>query len=67
MEVIVSDIPSSDGADLTIHSHGKYYAVKAKGRHSRWNLNAFQLLNILFRMTVTDAPRTGVPSITIAK
>ncbi len=66
MEIIISDIPSSDGAGLSIRSHGKYYSVKAKGAHSRWNLNAFQLLNILFRMTVTDAPQTQIP-ITISK
>ena len=67
MDIIASDIPSSKGMDLTIRSHGKYYSVNATGPSKRWNLNAFQLLNILFRMTVTDAPRTGVPSITIAK
>jgi hypothetical protein len=67
MEIIASDIPSSNGTDLSIRSHGKYYSVKATGPSKRWNLNAFQLLNILFRMTVTDAPQTGVPSITISK
>jgi hypothetical protein len=67
MEIIVSDIPSSKGADLSIRSHGKYYAVNTEGSSSRWNLNAFQLLNILFRMTVNDAPLVGVPSITISK
>ena len=67
MEIIASDIPSSKGTDLSIRSHGKYYSVKATGPSKRWNLNAFQLLNILFRMTITDAPQTGVPSITISK
>ena len=67
MEIITSDIPSSNGASLTMRSHGKYYSVKAKGPSQRWNLNAFQLLNILFQMTVTEASQAGVPSITIAK
>lgn len=66
MELIVSDTLPPD-LDLSISSHGKYYAVNAKGPYSHWNLNAFQLLYILFRMTVTDAPLFGVPSITIAK
>ena len=34
---------------------------------ARWNREAFQLLYLLFQMTVTDVPRVGVPSITIAK
>ena len=34
---------------------------------ARWNRSAFQLLYLLFQMTVTDLPRSGVPSITIAK
>jgi hypothetical protein len=66
MELIVSDTLPPD-LDLSINSHGKYYAVNSKGPYAHWNLNAFQLLYILFRMTVTDAPLLGGPSITIAK
>ena len=66
MELIVSDTSPPD-VDMSISSHGKYYAVNSNGPYSHWNLNAFQLLSILFRMTVTDAPPFGVPSITIAK
>ena len=55
-----------DGINLFTHSHGKYYAVDTTGPHSHWNLNAFQLLYILFRLTVTDAKSLGLP-ITIAK
>lgn len=66
MELIVSDTLPPE-LDLYISSHGKYYAVNSKGPNSHWNLNAFQLLYILFRMTVTDAPLFGGPSITIAK
>jgi hypothetical protein len=52
---------------LTARSQGKYYAVDTIGPNAHWNMNAFQLLYILFRMTVTDATPIGVPSITIAK
>ena len=53
--------------DLSIKSHGKYYAVNTTGPSARWNREAFQLLYLLFQMTVTEVPRVGVPSITIAK
>jgi hypothetical protein len=48
-------------------SHGQYYAVNTTGPQARWNREAFKLLSQLFQMTVTEVPRTGVPSITIAK
>ena len=66
MELLLSDGSPSD-ADLSIKSHGKYYAVNTRGPLARWNREAFQLLYLLFQMTVTDMPRVGVPSITIAK
>jgi hypothetical protein len=66
MELLLSDGAPS-GADLSIQSHGKYYAVNATGPMARWNREAFQLLYLLFQMTVTEVPRVGVPSITIAK
>jgi hypothetical protein len=66
MELVVSDSPRS-GADLSIFSYGQYYAVNTEGPLARWNRDAFQLLSALFQVTVTDMPRTGVPSITIAK
>lgn len=53
--------------DLAVKSHGRYYAINAAGPQARWNREAFKLLSQLFQMTVTDVPRTGVPSITIAK
>ncbi|HRC43781.1 MAG TPA: hypothetical protein PLT27_07010 [Nitrospira sp.] len=53
--------------DLAVKSHGRYYAINATGPQARWNREAFKLLSQLFQMTVTDVPRTGVPSITIAK
>lgn len=66
MGLIVSDSQSSE-ADLSIHSHGRYYAVGTVGPLARWNRDAFQMLYLLFQMTITDMPRHGVPSITIAK
>ena len=66
MGLVVSDSPLSE-ADLSIPSHGRYYALNTTGPLARWNRDAFQLLSLLFQMTVTDMPRTGVPGITIAK
>jgi hypothetical protein len=66
MELVLSDGKPS-GADLSIQSHGKYYALNTAGPLARWNHEAFQLLYRLLQMTVTDVPRVGVPSITIAK
>ena len=54
-------------ADLAIQSHGTYYAIRTDGPLARWNRDAFQLLYLLFQMTVTELSRLGVPSITIAK
>jgi hypothetical protein len=66
LDLVVSETPLKN-VGLSIRSHGKYYAVNAEGPLAHWNLNAFQLLNILFRMTVTDAPLFSPPGITIAK
>ncbi|WP_231623575.1 hypothetical protein [Nitrosospira briensis] len=66
MELVVSD-SDPDKADLSIYSHGRYYAVNTVGPLANWNRDAFQMLYLLFQMTVTDLPRVGVPSITIAK
>ncbi|UJP06501.1 MAG: hypothetical protein LZF61_06495 [Nitrosomonas sp.] len=66
MEFLVSHTAPSD-ADFSIRWNNRYYAVDTAGSHARWNRDAFQLLFLLFQMTVTDLPRLGVPSITIAK
>jgi hypothetical protein len=66
MELLLSDGAPS-GADLSIKSNGKYYAVNTTGPLARWNREAFQMLYLLFQMTVSEVPRVGVPSITIAK
>jgi hypothetical protein len=41
--------------------------VNTTGPLARWNREGFQLLYLLFQMTVSEVPRVGVPSITIAK
>ena len=66
LEFTVTDFAPS-GADFSIRWNGRHYAVDTQGPHARWNRDAFQLLFLLFQMTVTDLPRVGVPSITIAK
>ncbi|HET7058712.1 MAG TPA: hypothetical protein VFI05_08260, partial [Nitrospiraceae bacterium] len=66
MDLIVSPSAPS-GLDLAMKSHGNYYAVNTTGPQARWNREAFKLLSQLFQMTVTEVPRAGVPSITIAK
>ena len=66
MELVLSDAPPS-GADLTIPFYGKYYAVNTTGPLARWIREAFQLLYLLFQMTVSEVPRVGIPTIAIAK
>jgi len=66
MEFVVSNVPPAN-ADFSIRWNNRYYAINTIGSHARWNRDAFQLLFLLFQMTVTDLPRIGVPSITIAK
>lgn len=66
MALLVTDTPPPN-TGLSIRSHGSHYAVDARGQHARWNRNAFQMLYLLFQMTVTDLPRTSTPGITIAK
>ncbi|MBS0170843.1 MAG: hypothetical protein JSR62_10860 [Nitrospira sp.] len=66
MELLVSD-RAPEASDLSIRSHGRYYAVNGEGPLGRWNREAFKLLTQLFQMTVTEIPRSGVPGITIAK
>ncbi len=66
MDLLLSDSAPSE-ADLSIQSHGKYYSVNTTGPLARWNREAFQMLYLLFQMTVSEVPRVGVPSITIAK
>lgn len=66
MQLLVSNSLFSE-SDLSVYSNGNCYAVNTEGPHARWNRDAFQMLYLLFQMTITEVPRQGVPSITIAK
>jgi hypothetical protein len=66
MDIVVSDSPPSE-SDLSIRLHNQYYTVNTAGSLARWNRDGFQMLYLLFQMTISDIPRVGVPSITIAK
>ncbi len=45
---------------------GRYYSIKPEQGY-QWNKKAFVLLAQIFQMTISEVPRVGVPSITIAK
>jgi len=66
MELVLANSAPPE-ADQSIKFHGKHYAVKTTGPLARWNRKGFQLLYLLFQMTMSEVPRVGVPSITIAK
>lgn len=66
MELVLSKSSPAE-ADLSVLTHGEYYAVKTDGPLARWNRLVFQLLYLLFQMTVSEVPKAGIPSITIAK
>jgi hypothetical protein len=61
MELLLSDGAPS-GADLSIQSHGKYYAVNTTGPLARWNREAFQMLYLLFQMTVSRCRASESPA-----
>ena len=66
MDIVVSDSSPPD-SDLSIRLHSQYYTGNTTGPLARWNRDGFQMLYLLFQMTISDIPRVGVPSITIAK
>ncbi|GJL54866.1 MAG: hypothetical protein NPIRA02_19980 [Nitrospirales bacterium] len=65
LTILESDLPFDD-AELYVNYRGEYYGIR-DDPHDTWNREAFRLLYQLFQMTVTDVPRIGTPSITIAK
>ncbi|SFN06236.1 hypothetical protein [Nitrosomonas communis] len=65
MEVLVSNKPILN-TELSAHLNGQHYAINTNGSDAHWNQNAFQMLYILFRLTVTEAKSLALP-ITIAK
>lgn len=66
LEIVASEAPPLD-ADRSIYTHGKFYSVRNDGPQARWNRLAFQLMYLLYQMTITEMPRTGAPFITISK
>ncbi len=66
LEVLATEAPPI-GVDRSIRTHGKFYWVNSDGPQGRWNRLAFQLLYMLYQMTITEVPRTGAPFITISK
>ena len=63
---IIETASKPPNAKLSINHEGHHYSL-ADDAYGSWNQEAFRLLYQLFQMTVTDAPRGNVPSITIAK
>jgi hypothetical protein len=66
LEIVASEVPPLD-ADRSVRTHGKFYSVRNDGPQARWNRLAFQLMYLLYQMTITEMPRQGAPFITIAK
>ncbi len=63
---IIESSSQLPNAQLSVTHEGKFYSIADVEKRS-WNQEAFRLLYQLFQMTVTDAPRGNIPSITIAK
>ena len=57
---------SPDSDDISVEYRGKHYAL-ASDTGYQWNREGFALLHQMFQMTVTELPRSGIPSLTIAK
>jgi hypothetical protein len=65
MELRRSRVPMLDAA-VSASTGGEYFALKPDSGYP-WNQAAFQLLTVLFQMTVVDLPKFNTPAITIAK
>lgn len=65
INVIESDTSPTEPA-ISISYKERYFFIK-KTDKKNWDYEAFRLLYQLFQMTVTEVPRVGAPSITIAK
>lgn len=57
---------SPDVDDVVIEYKGKHYALAPESGY-QWNREGFALLHQMFQMTVTELPKAGIPSLTIAK
>ena len=65
LTILESTVPLDD-IELSVNYQGEYYGIR-DDLQDTWNREAFRLLYQLFQMTVTEVPRIGTPSITIAK
>lgn len=65
MEVMETD-STPDNADIEVEFRDSHFALRPDNGY-QWNREAFMLLHQVFQMTVTELPRTGIPSLTIAK
>lgn len=65
MELQRSRLPILD-SDISTHVDGYYYALRPDHGYP-WNRAAFQLLTVLFQMTVVELPKFNTPAITISK
>ena len=61
---IVESAHQQDAAAFTVEFNDRVFSI---GKESQWNLEAFEVLNQLFQMTVIDVTKIPKPSITIAK
>lgn len=67
MTLAITETESSpDGDDISVEYRGKHYALQSDAGY-QWNREGFALLHQMFQMTVTELPRSGIPSLTIAK
>lgn len=65
MELVKSRLPIID-ADISARVDGFFYALRPDHGYP-WNRAAFQLLTVLYQMTVVELPKFNTPAITIAK
>lgn len=65
MELLKSRLPIPD-ADVSSRVDGYFYALRPDNGYP-WNRAAFQLLTVLYQMTMVELPKFNTPAITIAK
>jgi hypothetical protein len=69
--ISVLSISASDTAPdnerVNVFYRNQYYSLANSAQADWWNPVAFRVLSQVYQMTVTDLPKSGVPSITIAK
>ena len=61
-----SDPAAPAGDDISIEYRDRHYALKPESGY-QWNREGFTLLHQIFQMTISELPRVGIPSLTIAK